>query len=178
MAWATRDQARAHWPDSASLPDATLDTLLEVATTQCQMYAPALLTVTRTVALTTGDTLALAVGVTRFTAYDVGAKLTGEGVASGPPGPGTNISAVDPEGTEITLSRAATATVAESVLVVERVVPDIWMIACVYQAREVYAAGQREGDIIGLGDYAIRARPLTGTVRSLLRPETDPFVVA
>lgn len=104
MAWATRDQARAHWPDSASIPDATLDTLLDVATIRGQSYAPPL----------------------------------------------------DDPG----------------------VVPANYMLGCVYDAREVYAAGQREGDVIGIGDYAIRARPLTGTVRTLYRPEADPYVVA
>jgi len=94
MAWATLDEARAHWPDSASLDDSTLSVLLEVATQQCELYAPLLV----------------------------------------------------PE-------------------------PDRYMIAVIYQAREVYTAGQRDGDVIGIGDYAIRARPLTSTVKSLLRPQ-------
>lgn len=93
-AWASIEQAHAHWPDSASLPEATLSTLLLVATAQCQNYAP-------------------------YLAF----------------------------------------------------VPNRYMVATVYQAREVYAAGQRDGDIIGIGDYAIRARPLTSTVKSLLRPQ-------
>lgn len=48
--------------------------------------------------------------------------------------------------------------------------PARFMLATVYQARENYAAARREGDVIGFGDYAIRARPLTGAVKALLRP--------
>lgn len=96
-AWATREQARAFWPDAASIADATLDTLLDVATEQAVEYAPAL--------------------------------------AVGAP------------------------------------VPARYMLATVYQAREVYAASQRgEQDVIGIGDYAIRARPMTAAVKRLLRP--------
>ena len=99
--WATLEEARAHWPDAASLTDETLSTLLDVATIRGQTYAPP----------------------------------------------------VD-------------------------VVPLNYMLGCVYDAREIYAAGQRDGDVIGFGDYVIRARPLTGTVRTLYRPEADPYVVA
>lgn len=96
MGWATRDQAKAHWADAAALPDSALDTLLEVATEQCQAYAP---------------------------------------------------------------------TPAPSPL------PASYVLATVYQAREVYAASQRgESDVVGVGDYAIRARPITAAVKSLLRP--------
>ena len=50
-------------------------------------------------------------------------------------------------------------------------VPDRYMLAVIYQARELRAAAQRDGDVIGLGDgYALRSRPLTGAVKSLLRP--------
>lgn len=108
MAWATKDQARAQWPDAASLPDATLDILLDVATVQCMAYAPAL------------------------------------------------IVPLDPE---------------------DLVIPVNYTQAAIYQAREVYAAGQRDGDVIGLGDYAIRARPLTASVKSLLRPPPGVPVV-
>ena len=53
-----------------------------------------------------------------------------------------------------------------------------WMLAVVYQAREVYAAGQRgEQDVIGFGEFAIRARPLTSTVKQLLRPQRGIPVV-
>ena len=50
-------------------------------------------------------------------------------------------------------------------------VPPRYTLAVVYQARELRAAAQRDGDVIGLGDgYALRSRPLTGAVKSLLRP--------
>ena len=102
--WATPEQAKAHWADAASLPPETLQTLLDVATEQCEVYAPVL------------------------------------PVVDPPPDPPAPL-------------------------------PSRYVQACIYQAREVYAAGQRDGDIIGLGDYAIRARPLTSTVKSLLRPQ-------
>jgi hypothetical protein len=49
-------------------------------------------------------------------------------------------------------------------------VPTRYRLAVVYQAREVYAAASRDGDVIGVGDYAIRSRPLTGAGKQLLRP--------
>lgn len=48
---------------------------------------------------------------------------------------------------------------------------DTGQLACIYQARELHAAAQRDGDVIGVGDYAIRARDLTSTVKALLRPQ-------
>lgn len=175
--WASIGQAHAHWADSASLPDATLQTLLDVATTRCEQYAPDLLTEQVTADLTSGS--AAAVGPTgTFRSWDVGATLTGTGVPSGPPGPpATTITAVTAEGDTATMSRAATVTTLAAALTITRTLPTVWMLACVYDAREVYAAGQRDGDIIGLGDYAIRARPLTSTVKSLLRPEARPPAV-
>lgn len=104
MAWATKEQARAHWPDAAPLTDAVLDTLLEAAHEQCVAYAPPL---------------------------------------------------PDPEP-----------------------VPASLMLANVYQAREIYAASLRgESDVIGVGDYAIRARPLTAAVKALLRPRRASWTV-
>lgn len=51
-------------------------------------------------------------------------------------------------------------------------IPAGYMIATVYQAREVYSAAARDGqDVIGFGDYAIRARPLPDAVKALLRPQ-------
>jgi len=51
-------------------------------------------------------------------------------------------------------------------------VPVSFMLAVVYQAREIWAAASRDSqDVIGFGDYAIRARPMTAAVKSLLRPE-------
>lgn len=100
-AWASRDEARAHWADSKTIPDTTLDVLLEVATTSAKAYAP-------------------------------------------------------------TLADGA-------------VVPQHYMLGTVYQARETYAAAIRDGDTIGVGDYAFRARPLTGAVKQLLRPATPDW---
>ncbi len=51
-------------------------------------------------------------------------------------------------------------------------VPARYTIAAVYQAREVYAASVRDGDLIGAGELAFRSRPLTASVKQLLRPET------
>ena len=42
--------------------------------------------------------------------------------------------------------------------------------ANVLHARETFAAFDRDGDVIGFDSYAVRVRPLSGTVRSLLRP--------
>lgn len=57
-------------------------------------------------------------------------------------------------------------------------VPERYVLANIYQARELYAASQRgEQDVIGVGDYAIRARPLTAAVKQLLRPQTVSWVV-
>lgn len=51
-------------------------------------------------------------------------------------------------------------------------VPTAYTLAQVMQARELYQAQQRgEQDVIGVGDYAIRSRPLIAAVKSLLRPE-------
>lgn len=45
-----------------------------------------------------------------------------------------------------------------------------WKTANVYDARDLWAAGQRDGDVIAFDTYALRARPMSGTVASLLRP--------
>jgi hypothetical protein len=50
-------------------------------------------------------------------------------------------------------------------------VPLQFKLASVYQAREIRAAGIRDGDLIGVGDIALRARPLTDAVKALLRPQ-------
>ena len=44
--------------------------------------------------------------------------------------------------------------------------------AVVLQARELWAAAHRDGDLIGGAEdaYAVRVRPLTGSVRQILRP--------
>lgn len=43
-------------------------------------------------------------------------------------------------------------------------------LANVYEARELWAASRRDGDVIGFDAYAVRVRPLSSTVQSLLRP--------
>jgi hypothetical protein len=51
-------------------------------------------------------------------------------------------------------------------------VPAAYTLAQVMQAREIYQAQQRgEQDVIGVGDYAIRSRPLIAAVKSQLRPQ-------
>lgn len=50
------------------------------------------------------------------------------------------------------------------------VVPSRYVEAEVLQARELWAASKRDGDVLGFESFAVRVRPLSGTVRSLLRP--------
>lgn len=50
------------------------------------------------------------------------------------------------------------------------VVPAGYTEAEVLQARDLWSATKREGDVMGFESYAIRVRPLSATVRSLLRP--------
>ena len=54
--------------------------------------------------------------------------------------------------------------------VATEVVTESMRLAVIYQAREVWAAAKREGDVIGGDTYVIRARPLVGSVKQLLRP--------
>lgn len=110
--WTDAATARAHWPDAASLPDATLARLLEAASVQCAAYATDALNATVTAALATATT-----------------------------------------------------------------VPAPAAMACILQARELYAASLRDGDVIGGPDYAIRSRPLTGAVKALLRPDRGRPVI-
>jgi len=53
---------------------------------------------------------------------------------------------------------------------VEVTAPVRYRLAVVYQARELWAAGRRNGDVIAGDTYVIRAKDLTSTVRQLLRP--------
>lgn len=48
--------------------------------------------------------------------------------------------------------------------------PFRYTLAAIYQARELWAAGMRDGDVIASEAGVIRARDLTSTVRALLRP--------
>lgn len=75
----------------------------------------------------------------------------------------------------LAVSTAQCSAYAPALIVVDLVpvIPPEFQLACIYQAREVSAAGSRDAqDVIGFGDYAIRAKPLTATVKALLRPET------
>lgn len=57
-------------------------------------------------------------------------------------------------------------------LAVDAPVPPAWKLAVVYQAREIHQAGRRTGDSEAIGDagFAIRVRPLSDSVKALLRP--------
>jgi hypothetical protein len=57
-------------------------------------------------------------------------------------------------------------------------VPQAYVLANVLQARELKNASARgEQDVIGVGDSAIRARPLTAAVKQLLRPQSLSWTV-
>lgn len=43
--------------------------------------------------------------------------------------------------------------------------------ANVLAARDLWTAYRRDGDVIGFDTYAVRVRPLSDTVRALLRPQ-------
>lgn len=49
--------------------------------------------------------------------------------------------------------------------------------ANVLHARDLFQAAQRQGDVIGFDQYAVRVRPLSDTVRALLRPSTGRALV-
>lgn len=163
--WATKAQAWEHWPDSQSVPDASLDTLLAAATEQCFEYAPSLSHLVDAV-LVSGSTVATAFSTALFDQRDIGATVDGSGIALG-----TTITAVSVSGQTATLSLAATATLALTSLGLTRPVPESYMLATIFQARELRAGGEPGGgDVVAFGEYALRRRPLSATVKSLLRP--------
>lgn len=50
-------------------------------------------------------------------------------------------------------------------------VPENWRLAEVLQARELWTATRRDGDVIGFDDgSAVRVRPLSSTAKALIRP--------
>ena len=57
--------------------------------------------------------------------------------------------------------------------------PSGWLLAVIYQARDIHNASKRTGDSQLSGDaaYPIRIRPLSDTVKQLLRPQrrVGPF---
>lgn len=53
------------------------------------------------------------------------------------------------------------------------IIPAGYVIATCLHARDLHSAMLRDSaDVIGVGDYAIRARPLSAAVKQALRPET------
>lgn len=54
--------------------------------------------------------------------------------------------------------------------VVDAGVVGVRRLANAYEARELWQASRRDGDVIGFDTYAVRVRPLSATVQSLLRP--------
>jgi hypothetical protein len=58
-------------------------------------------------------------------------------------------------------------------LAADAAVPARYTRAVVQQLRDVWQNGERDGDVLGYdGEYAIRVRPLTASVKALLRPPT------
>lgn len=50
-------------------------------------------------------------------------------------------------------------------------VPERWKLANVQHARDAWTATRRDtGDVLGFDQYAVTVRPLSGSVRALLRP--------
>jgi hypothetical protein len=53
------------------------------------------------------------------------------------------------------------------------IIPENWKLAEVLQARELWTATRRDGDVLGFDDgSAVRVRPLSSTAKALLRPPT------
>lgn len=51
-------------------------------------------------------------------------------------------------------------------------IPWNYVHAQILAARDLYTAMQRDtGDVVGVGEYAVRVRELSSTVRQLLRPK-------
>jgi hypothetical protein len=162
-AWADTTQARAHWKD-APADDTLLGVLLDVASVGCRAYAPRLRRVIADAVTTDGSTVLTAESAAFDEDLDDGAQVTAPGIPAA-----TTMTVVD--ATTATLSAAATVTGTAVPVVIVRDLPSSYMLATIYQARETYDAAIRDGDVIGVGDYAIRARPLTGAVKQLLRPD-------
>jgi len=56
-------------------------------------------------------------------------------------------------------------------------IPERYVRANILQARDIFQAAQREGDVIGYGDYAVRAKELSATIKGLLRPRSGYRIV-
>jgi hypothetical protein len=121
--------------------------------------------------VTTNGSTTVTSATAAFKANDLGRSVTGAGI----PAAATIATVVN--STTVVLSAAATATGSAVTLTVAGV-PKDYTKANILQARELYAASQRgEQDVIGFGDYAIRARPLTAAVKQLLRPKRVTWAV-
>jgi hypothetical protein len=170
--WASTAQAIRHWPDAAQLNVTRLEQLLASATRDVIAAAPAskwhMIT---PVTLTTGSAAFTTTDVLGLTAADV--ELLAIPAVPGQLPVDVTVAAVS-SATAGTLSAAALATTSSATLTL---LPVSFMLATVYQAREVYSASVRDGDLIGAGDYAIRARPLTASVKQLVRPAGPPIGV-
>lgn len=168
--WATLPQARDHWPDAVAMDDTVLTDYLSAAYPAVYAYAPKLIDHIVTSCTTgTGSPLVTS-SVGGFVSTDVGRSVSGTGVPAA-----ATILAVQSEYVAV-LSANATATGIVDLTVSG--IPTGYMLANVFQAREIAAAALRnEQDVIGVGDYAIRARPLTAAVKQLLRPMTKTPVV-
>lgn len=165
MTWATSAQAIAHWPDAQAIATATLNELLQVAFEGCYAYAPALTDRTVADAVVTSGSNLITSATAAFTVNEIGRTVSGAGI------PASAIIESFISATAVTLSAAATASGVDVSVTVSGV-PTSYMQANIFQARETYAAAQRgEQDVIGIGEYAIRARPLTAAVIQLLRPQ-------
>lgn len=58
------------------------------------------------------------------------------------------------------------------VLAEDAPVPARYTEALILHVREIWRSGEREaGDLLGIGDYAVRARDMTAAVKALLRPK-------
>lgn len=166
--WADKTQARRHWKD-APTDDTTLDELLTVAFQEVVRYAPPIPDRTFTADLVNGSPLIVADTETAgITDSDIGRDIDGVGIPAA-----AKVMYVTPLAITSTLANTATGT---AVTVTVSGVPLAYTLATIYQAREVHTAAIRgESDVIGIGDYAIRARPLTAAVRQLLRPRRVSF---
>lgn len=79
---------------------------------------------------------------------------------------------LDPELVDRLLVAAQSACEAYAPATTADPVPVSYQLAVIYQARELYAAAKRDGDLVVTdAAYPVRARPLTGAVQSLLRPQ-------
>lgn len=171
MAWADKPQARIHWPDAIAIADATLDNILQAAYIECYNYAPKISDRTFTDGVTTSGSAVIASATALFDDLDVGRSVSGTGIPVG----ATIIGVIS--STQAVLSASATAT-GTLVSITVSGTPINYTLGNIFQAREIFAAAQRgEQDVIGVGDYAIRARPLTAAVKQLLRPQHGKPVI-